>query len=157
MDNHYFDYNSDDYEKIRISNKKYTTQLKRYFDVFDKENILLIDHEDFKSDVAGTVRMIYSFLKVSDKFTANVDQKHNTFIMPKNKLVRFVYSFLVLRNILGFIFPKSIVKTIRSIFFEQEKKPRLLEGTRNQLKHYFSNDVRLLGDLIGKDYSRWIK
>ena len=77
--------------------------------------------------------------------------------MPKNKLIRFVYSFVLIRNILSFIFPKNIVKAVRLILFAKDKKPELLQETRNQLKHYFSNDVKILGDLIGKDYSKWIK
>jgi hypothetical protein len=136
---------------------EYATQLKRYFDIFDKENILLIDYEDFKSNVAGTVDLVYSFLKVSTKFAANVSKQHNTFTMPKNRLIRFMYSFVVIRNILSFIFSKNIVKAVRFILFKKDKKPKLLEETRNQLKHYFSNEVKLLGDLIGKDYSKWIK
>ncbi len=136
---------------------EYATQLKRYFDVFDKENILLIDYEDFKSDVVGTVDLVYSFLNVSAEFVADVNKKHNTFTMPKNKLIRFMYSFVVIRNILSFIFPKSMVKAVRLILFRKNKKPKLLEETRNQLKHYFSNDVRLLESIIGKDYSKWIK
>ena len=136
---------------------EYATQLKRYFDVFDKENILLIDYEDFKSDVAGTVDLVYSFLKVSTEFSADLNKQHNTFAMPKNKLIRFVYSFVVIRNIFSFIFPKNIVKAVRLILFTKDKKPKLLEETRNQLKHYFSNDVRLLGNLMHKDYSKWIK
>ncbi len=136
---------------------EYATQLKRYFDVFDKENILLIDYEDFKSDVVGTVDLVYSFLNVSAEFVADVNKKHNTFTMPKNKLIRFMYSFVVIRNILSFIFPKSMVKAVRLILFRKNKKPKLLEETSNQLKHYFSNDVRLLESIIGKDYSKWIK
>ena len=126
-------------------------------DVFDKENILLIDYEDFKSDVASTVGAVYSFLNVSTEFSADVNKKHNTFTMPKNKLIRFMYSFVVIRNILSFIFPKNMVKAIQLSLFRKNKKPKLLEETRNQLKHYFSNDVRLLENLIGKDYSKWIK
>ena len=136
---------------------EYATQLKRYFDIFDKENILLVDYEDFKSDVTGTVNSVYSFLNVSTEFSADVNKKHNTFTMPKNKLIRFVYSFVVIRNILSFIFPKNIVKAVRFILFKKDKKPKLLEETSNQLKHYFSNDVRLLESIIGKDYSKWIK
>ena len=136
---------------------KYAAQLKRYFDVFDKENILLIDYEDFKSDVTSTVDLAYSFLKVSTEFSADLNKQHNTFAMPKNKLIRFVYSFVVIRNILSFIFPKNIMKVVRLILFRKDKKPKLLEETRNQLKHYFSANVRLLGNLIGEDYSKWIK
>ena len=57
----------------------------------------------------------------------------------------------------SFIFPKNIVKAVRFILFKKDKKPKLLEETSNQLKHYFSNDVRLLESIIGKDYSKWIK
>ena len=136
---------------------EYTAQLKRYCDVFDKENILLIDYEDFKSDAASTVDAVYSFLNVSTEFSADVNKKHNTFTMPKNKLIRFVYSFVVIRRILSFIFPKNIRKAVRLILFTKDKKPKLLEETSNQLKHYFSNNVRLLESIIGKDYSKWIK
>jgi hypothetical protein len=136
---------------------EYATQLKRYFDIFDKENILLIDYEDFKSDVAGTVDLACSFLKVSTEFSADVHEKHNTFTMPKNKLIRFVYSFVIIRNILSFIFPKNIMKAVRLILFTKDEKPKLLEETKTQLKHYFSNDIRLLGNLMDKDYSKWIK
>jgi len=136
---------------------EYATQLKRYFDIFDKENILLVDYEDFKSDVTGTVNLVYSFLNVSTEFSADVNKKHNTFTMPRNKLIRFVYSFVVIRNMLSFIFSKNIVKAVRFVLFRKNKKPKLLEETSNQLKHYFSNDVRLLESIIGKDYSKWIK
>ena len=136
---------------------EYATQLKRYFDIFDKENILLVDYEDFKNDVTGTVNSAYSFLNVSTEFSADVSKKHNAFTMPKNKLIRFMYSLVVIRNILSFIFPKNIMKAVRLVLFRKDKKPKLLEETRNQLKHYFSNDVRLLESLIGKDYSKWIK
>ena len=136
---------------------EYAAQLKRYCDIFDKKNILLIDYENFKSDVTGTMNSAYSFLNISAEFSVDINKKHNTFTMPKNKLIRFVYSFVIIRNILSFIFPKNIIKAVRLILFTKDKKPKLLEETRNQLKHYFSNDVRLLGNLIGKDYSKWIQ
>jgi len=136
---------------------EYAAQLKRYCDIFDKKNILLIDYENFKSDVTGTVNSAYSFLNISAEFSVDINKKHNTFTMPKNKLIRFVYSFVIIRNILSFIFPKNIIKAVRLILFTKDKKPKLLEETRNQLKDYFSNDVRLLGNLIGKDYSKWIQ
>jgi len=136
---------------------EYAPQLKRYFDVFDKKNILLIDYQDFKSDVAGTVNLAYSFLNVSTEFVADINKKHNVFTRPKNKLIRFAYSFVVVRNILSFVLPKNIIKAAWLILFTKDKKPKLLEETRSQLKHHFSNDVSLLESIVGKDYSKWIK
>ena len=136
---------------------EYAMQIQRYCNVFSTDNLLLIDYEDFKGDVAGTVDLVYDFLKVSTEFAADVNTKHNTFTMPKNKGIRFIYSFVFLRKILTFIFPISLVENIKGLLFKVDKKPKLLEETRNQLKQFFSDDVRELGSVLGKDYSKWTK
>jgi hypothetical protein len=140
-----------------IEVSEYAKQIQRYCNVFSTDNLLLIDYEDFKGDVSGTVDLVYDFLKVSTEFSADVNTKHNTFTMPKNKGIRFIYSFVILRKILTFIFPKSLVKNIKGLLFKADKKPKLLEETRNQLKQFFSDDVRELGGVLGKDYSKWTK
>jgi len=140
-----------------IEVSEYAQQIQRYFNIFTRDNLLLIDYDDFKGDVSGTVDLVYDFLKVSTEFTADVNTKHNTFTMPKNKGIRFIYSFVFLRKILTFIFPKSLVKNIKGLLFKADKKPELLEETRNQLKQFFSDDVRQLGGVLGKDYSKWTK
>jgi hypothetical protein len=140
-----------------IEVSEYAKQIQRYCNVFSTDNLLLIDYEDFKGDVSGTVDLVYDFLKVSTEFSADVNTKHNTFTMPKNKGIRFIYSFVILRKILTFIFPKSLVENIKGLLFRADKKPKLLEETRNQLKQFFSDDVRELGRVLGKDYSKWTK
>jgi hypothetical protein len=140
-----------------IEVSEYAKQIQRYCNVFSTDNLLLIDYEDFKGDVSGTVDLVYDFLKVSTEFSADVNTKHNTFTMPKNKGIRFIYSFVILRKILTFIFPKSLVENIKGLLFKADKKPKLLEETRNQLKQFFSDDVRELGRVLGKDYSKWTK
>ena len=140
-----------------IEVSEYAKQIQRYCNVFSTDYLLLIDYEDFKGDVAGTVDLVYDFLKVSTEFAADVNTKHNTFTMPKNKWIRFIYSFVFLRKILTFIFPKSLVENIKGLLFKVDKKPKLLEETRNQLKQFFSDDVRELGRVLGKDYSKWTK
>ena len=140
-----------------IEVSEYAKQIQRYCNVFSTDNFLLIDYEDFKGDVSGTVDLVYDFLKVSTEFSADVNTKYNTFTMPKNKGIRFIYSFVILRKILTFIFPKSLVENIKGLLFKADKKPKLLEETRNQLKQFFSDDVRELGRVLGKDYSKWTK
>jgi hypothetical protein len=140
-----------------ISVGNYCQQLKRYFEEFGKENILLIDYEDFKNDVGKAVYLVYSFLDISTEFSANINKKHNAFTMPKNKLIRFVYSFVFLRNILVVIFSKQLIKKIRSFLFKNDDKPVMLSSTRDQLKKLFKSDIENLGLLIDKDYTKWIK
>ena len=49
------------------------------------------------------------------------------------------------------------MENIKGLLFKADKKPKLLEETRNQLKQFFSDDVRELGRVLGKDYSKWTK
>ena len=100
---------------------------------------------------------MYSFLNISAEFAADINTKHNTFTMPKNKVIRFIYSFVFLRKILTFLFPIYLVKNIRVLLFKADKKPELLKETRSQLRIIFNDDIKKLEEVLGKNYSKWIK
>ena len=140
-----------------IEVSKYSRQIQRYLDFFEKDNILFIDYEDFKKNVSKTVFHVYSFLNISTGFTADINTKHNTFTMPKNKVIRLIYSFVFLRKILTFLFPAYLVKNIRVLLFKSDKKPELLKETRSLLKRIFNDDIKNLEEVLSKDYSKWIK
>ena len=140
-----------------IEVSKYAKQIQRYLDFFKKENILFIDYEDFKKNVSKTVDQVYNFLNISTEFVADINTKHNTFIMPKNKIIRLIYSFVFLRKILTFLFPVYLVKNISVLLFKSDKKPELLKETRIQLRKIFNEDIKNLEEVLSKDYSKWIK
>ena len=140
-----------------IEVSKYTKQIQRYLNFFEKENILFIDYEDFKNNVSKTVDQVYDFLNISTEFAADINTKYNTFTMPKNKGIRFIYSFVFLRKILTFFLPIYLVKNIRAFLFKADKKPELLKETRSQLSIIFNNDIKKLDEVLGKNYSKWIK
>jgi len=140
-----------------IEVSKYANQIQRYLDFFEKENILFIDYEDLKNNVSKTVDQVYDFLNISTEFAADINTKYNTFTMPKNKGIRFIYSFVFLRKILTFFLPIYLVKNIRAFLFKADKKPELLKETRSQLSIIFNNDIKKLEEVLGKNYSKWIK
>jgi len=43
------------------------------------------------------------------------------------------------------------------LFFRSDKKPKLLRGTRDELRKIFKNDIEKLEEVLGEDYSKWIK
>jgi len=140
-----------------IELSEYANQVKRYLDVFNEKEILFIEYEDFKKDVLGIVKRTYLFLGVNEIYEPDVNKKHNTYTMPKNSIIRFIYSFVILRNILSFLFPKNLANRLRAVLFKDDKKPVLLDETRNRLKQLFTNDVNTLGKMLNKDFSRWTK
>ena len=140
-----------------IEVSKYSMQIQRYLDFFEKDNILFIDYEDFKNNVLETVDQVYNFLKISTKFDADINTKYNAFSMPKNKVIRFIYSFVFIRKTLTFLFPIYLVKNIRAFLFKTDKKPELLKETRSQLSIIFNDDIKKLEEVLSKDYSKWIR
>ena len=140
-----------------IEVSKYSKQIQRYLDFFEKDSILFIDYEDLKINVSKTVDQVYNFLHISTEFAADINTKHNTFTMPKNKVIRLIYSFVFLRKILTFLFPTYLVKNIRVLLFKSDKKPELLKETRSLLKRIFNDDIKKLEEVLAKNYSKWIK
>ena len=140
-----------------IEVSKYATQIQRYLDFFEKENILFIDYKDFKKNVSKTVDQVYNFLNISADFSADTNTKYNAFTIPRNKVIRFIYSFVFFRRILTFLFPIYLVKNIRFFLFKSDKKPELLKETRSLLRKIFHDDIKKLEKVLGKDYSKWIK
>ena len=140
-----------------IEVSKYSNQILRYLNFFEKDNILFIDYEDFRINVSDTVNQAYNFLEISTDFTADTDIKHNTFTMPKNKVIRYIYSFVFLRKILAFLLPANLVKHIRLFLFRLDRRPELLKETRIQLRKIFKDDIRKMEEVLSKDYSKWIK
>ena len=140
---------------IQVS--EYTQQIKRYLEVFSKKNIHFIDYEDFKNDTSNIVNSVFVFLAVNDDFHPYLRKKHNTYTAPKNRIIRYIYSFVSFRKILAVIFPKFLTKNIRNLLFRSDKKPKLSEETRNFLKKHFTNDVKELSKLLNIDFTKWIK
>ena len=96
-------------------------QLKMYLDCFSTENILLIDYEDFKKNVSMVVNSAYLFLGVNEVLEPNVMKKHNTFTMPKNAIIWFIYSFVDIRKFLIYLIPKKVVSQIKLLLFKNDK------------------------------------
>ena len=140
---------------IQVS--EYSKQIKRYLEVFSKENIHFIDYEDFKNDTSDVVSSVFLFLGVNDDFQPYLKKKYNTYTAPKNRFIRHVYSFVAFRKMVANILSKNLTKTIRNLLFRSDKKPQLPELTRNFLKKHFESDVRELSELLNKDFTKWIR
>ena len=50
----------------------YYKQLKRYFDMFEKDQIKVYLYEDFKNNPIGIMQDIFRFLKVDDSFIPDI-------------------------------------------------------------------------------------
>ena len=87
----------------------------------------------------------------------NFESVHNSFTMPKNKIIRKIYSVVWLRKLLLFFFPSSMVRFIRSTLFIKGNKPRITTKSRKIFTEYYQEDICNLEELLSINLSEWKK
>jgi hypothetical protein len=137
----------------------YYSQLKRYFDRFDRGQIKIYLYEDFTTKPHGVIQNIYQFLEVDETFTPDIDIRYNTSGTPKNELL---HTFLIKKNpvktILKTFFPAKLRRHIRNNLMNRNLvKLPLSPALRRQLIDVYREDILKLQELIQRDLSLWLK
>ena len=137
----------------------YYTQLKRYFDRFDSNQVRVYLYEDLVNDSTGMLKDIFQFLGVDEMFTPNTSIRYNVTGVPKNKLL---HQFLSKPNWLKIpfklVFPLELRKRIViSMKNRNIIKPQLPLALRRQLINIYREDILKLQDLIERDLVTWLE
>jgi hypothetical protein len=143
---------------------RYTSQVKRYFDVFGHSQVHVIIFDDLKTDVKQAYRKTLEFLEVDNSFQPEFA------VVNSSKAVRIP----ILRNFLMYpprwyqtllILGKKTVparwrervnKLLKSYNAIPYKRPPMISHTRRQLIREFRDEIDSLGNLLDRDLSPWI-
>ena len=135
----------------------YFQQVKRYLDIFGKENVHIIWYSDFIEKTENELNKVISFLGLNTDFSVDFNKIHNSFSMPKNNFIRKIYSVVWLRKTLSFLFPVNIQIILKKALFNEDNKPKLSEKTRELLCKYYLSDIESLEKLLSVNLSKWKK
>ncbi|MGB2371815.1 MAG: sulfotransferase family protein [Flavobacteriales bacterium] len=131
----------------------YYSQIKRYQDIFGKEQLLVIFYEDFKTNTEKVMNRVFSFLEIEQQ---EIDLSiKNPFLSPSNTLISKLYKFNIIRKGVKTIMPERLLSLIRSKYFSAKSKPMLSKATEQQLKVFYKSDVFQLEKLLNTDLARW--
>lgn len=152
----------------------YHKLLTRYFDLFPRENILILVYEELKEAPLDNIQRIYSFLGVDANYEPDsLYQKKNVTGSRKVELKYPLLNNLIYRgrrmikkNSYGDRFLdraglkkklNKFVKNNKKVFPEDNKKdiPVLSDEDRQYLKETYREDIENLEKLIGRDLSLW--
>jgi hypothetical protein len=145
----------------------YHRQLKRYYDLFDRDQIRVVLYDDFTKRPREILEDVFAFLDVDASFCVDLSQKYNMFeggSVPRNM---WVYNLMARPNwfsstsravlparLLGHLRP--IVKSAITRKASDVDIAPLKDETRRYLTRIFRNDILRLQDLIEKDLSHWL-
>lgn len=139
----------------------YYNQVKRYFDIFNRDQIKVYLYEDFSANPMSILQDTFQFLGVDDTFTPNVLERHNVSGIPKNKVLsNFIVNPHPIKDMFKPFLPKSLrrglivgLKNRRSL----DKPPRMSAEVSKQLIDVYREDILKLQDLLQRDLSIWLK
>ena len=139
----------------------YYTHLKRYYDIFDREQIKVYLYEDLKGDPVGVAQSVFRFLEVNDTFVPNVSLIHNVSGIPKSRALQaFISKPSPLKSTLKPLLPEGLRQHV-SVFLENRNiagpPPPLSQDVRRDLIDFYREDILKLEKLIGRDLSRWLE
>ena len=140
---------------------KYASQVERYFDIFGRENVLVIIFDDFIRDVADIYRQTLEFLGVDSAFTIEFP------VTNTNKRVRsrLLHSFMAnppspLRSVAHFLARTNRTRLaaqwfIRIFNTRHEERLPMDPVLRWELNKEFKPQVDRLSGLLNRDLSFW--
>jgi hypothetical protein len=136
-------------------------QVRRYLDLFPRDQIHFIDFDDFSRDTPRVYSEVLQFLGVDPSFRCEFEVRN------PNKQVRsrFLQNFLnnpgTLAILLGRLIPKSVrrslISRVRIANSPAAPRPPLSPELRAELNREFKAEVEELGSLVGKDFLKWLK
>ena len=135
----------------------YHEALKSYRENFRQVKVVLYD--DYLADPANTIKGLYSFLEVDDRFMPDLKRRYNPSGRARSKLLlRLTYGEYPLKNALVKILPKRLRDELTRLSSKFNlNKTKMAEYARLELIKQYDADITKLSKLINRNLRNWYK
>lgn len=137
----------------------YARQIKRYLELFTKEQIHICLYDDFKNNPVKEISAIFDFLKVNPDFIPDTDCKHNITTVPKNHLIHSLFKTnSQIKDKIKIMLPTNLRNTLVNRFKQNNylQLPPLSSKIRREYNFYYQEDILKTALLINRDISHWL-
>jgi hypothetical protein len=143
--------------KMYVEFGMYYEQVKRYFDIFGREQVKVIIFEEFVQHPVQTVNEVLAFLGVNYTVT-EIREQYNAYSVPRGPLALWIFAFfrgLPARNIntykIATLLPHSLIESLSDkMFFKRKQKPKIESKAVKFLQEIYHDDVIRLESLLGR-------
>jgi hypothetical protein len=135
----------------------YYSQLKRYYDLFDRDQIKVYLYEDLRADAPALLRDSFRFVGVDPTFVPELSVEPNVSGIPRNRalhamLTRSGRTKAVLKQHL----PAGMLRLANGLKNRNLAKPELSPELRLEMTEMYREDILKLEGLIDRDLSNWL-
>lgn len=139
---------------------KYTPQVRRYLDVFPREQVRIILFDDFAADTQKQYEETLDFLGLDPDGRSEFPRSNVRRAYRRPRLAGVVFRLWqvgsVIKRRLGIARPGNFWKRLRGYLTSPVSPEKLPDELRHRLADTFRDDVRQLSDLLGRDLTHWI-
>ncbi len=140
---------------------RYTPQVRRFLEVFDRERVKILLLDDLKQDPEACYRSVLEHLELRTADPPSFEP-HNRNCQFKSDLIQALVQRLpgrtkeTLRDLFSVRPWVDLWKVVEPLLVEHRSRPSLNPEFRRKLLDDFREDIRSLSDLIGRDLSHWL-
>jgi hypothetical protein len=132
--------------------------LKRYFEIFDRNQMHISLFDDLKEKPYELISNLYKFLDVDDTFKPDLSHWHNVTGIIRNPLLRVAWArSSKLRATIRPLLKDRIRHNIFEWVIRFQDKPLFSPELRLELTDYYYEDINRLQDLLDRDLSHWLE
>jgi hypothetical protein len=142
---------------------RYVEQLRRYHDLFGREQVLVLIYEEFRRDNEGTVREVLRFLDVDPEIDVRAVEANPTVQMRSQRLDEMVHALSTGKGSRVARGARAVVKAATPTGLRREAlrytQRRVVHGRPQpadeellaELRARFRGEVEALGEYLGRD------
>lgn len=149
-----------DFHYVRMG--LYNGQLKRYFDLFERDQIRVYLYDDFRTNPSGVLQDIFRFLDVDDAFVPEATVTYNASGIPKSRIMHSsLQNLRKFRPVVERVFPRRnyrfLLRVGSDLHNRNLTKLRLRPEVREKvIDAYFQEDTIELQRLVQRDLAAWL-
>ena len=138
----------------------YYEQLKRYFEIFDRNQIKIYLYEDWNNNPDKVIKDIFKFLEVDEAFIPDMSVKYHISNTYRKQFLRKSLDKTpnVVKNLIKQVTPPALrSRLVKQVERKNPVKPHLDPEVRKFLIDNYREDILQLQNLINMDLSIWLK
>jgi len=131
----------------------YYDNVKRYIDIFGREQVKVIIFEEFVKDTRMIAKDVLEFLQVNSEPPESIKEIYNSYKVPRKVLGNIALRNQIIRYVGKKILPHSMQNyLITNVLLTKGKKPKLSEEDRIFFDEIVRNDLKKLSELLGRSF-----
>ena len=141
---------------------RYTEQVRRYVTLFGRDNVYVVDFDEFSHDTPQAYREVLEFLEVDPDFQCDFQVRNANKQVVSTSLQSFLNNpspaaITLARWLVPTPLRRAIISRLKRMNWRSAPRPALDEELRGMLERGFAFEMDLLGHLLDRDFTHWLR